>query len=229
MASLLTREPDPMRKIPPVTLLLGSLAIAVLAGPARADSTSTNCLVRQAANAAVQRQIALIDAAKVNPSAFFNGPNSCVAANFLQSINLSNLIPDLSGFLTSAAQGIINGVIDAAKRQVCQILDQQLYETIGSINQSMMGYQSSLPSSLYLQLNGSITPVVIPNINGIGTYAHVQPTGFGPAVNLTPNVTRPPTAPVVAPAAGTPPPATTVPPASRPGTGWGGAFGGMFQ
>ncbi|MFY9294908.1 MAG: hypothetical protein WAP03_30125, partial [Methylorubrum rhodinum] len=198
MASLLTREPDPMRKIPPVTLLLGSLAIAVLAGPARADSTSTNCLVQQAANAAVQRQIALIDAAKVNPSAFFNGPNSCVAANLLQSINLSNLIPDLSGFLTSAAQGIINGVIDAAKRQVCQILDQQLYETIGSINQSMMGYQSSLPSSLYLQLNGSITPVVIPNINGIGTYAHVQPTGFGPAVNLTPTVTRPPTAPAVA-------------------------------
>lgn len=229
MASLLNREPDPMRRIPPVTFLLGSLAVAVLAGPgpAHANPSSTNCIVQQAAAAAVQRQIALIDAAKVNPSAFFNGPSSCVAANLLQSINLSNLIPDLSGFLTSAAQGIINGVIDAAKRQVCQILDQQLYETIGSINQSMMGYQSSLPSSLYTQLNGSITPVVIPNINGIGTYNHVQPTGFGPAVNLTPTVTRPPTAPAVA----TPPAAaaTTVPPATRSGTGWGGAFGGMFQ
>lgn len=223
-----------MRKIPPVALLISGLALAALAGPVRAQTSTPsagNCIVQQAANAAVQRQIALIDAAKVNPSSFFNGANSCVAANLLQSINLSNLIPDLSGFLTSAAQGIINGVIDAAKRQVCQILDQQLYETIGSINSSMMSYQSGLPSSLYLQLNGSISPVVIPNINGIGTYNHVQPTGFGPAVNLTPTVTRPPTAPAVAvpPAAGTPPPATTVPPASRPGTGWGGAMGGMFQ
>ena len=223
MVSLLTRESDPMRKMPPVTLLVGSLAIAVLAGPARAQTS--NCLVQQAANAAVQRQIALIDAAKVNPSAYFNGPNSCIAGDLLRSFNLSNLIPDLSGFLTAGAQGLINGVIDAAKRQVCQILDQQLAETIQSINGNMTGFQGTLSGDLFRQLNGSITPVIIPNINGIGSYNHVQNTAFGPAFNLTPVPPRPATPIITSP----PPNPAPVPPTIRPGTGWGGAFGEMFQ
>ncbi len=114
----------------------GALRLAVLAGglalagaaPAQAQSTGNNCLVRQAADAAVQRQIALIDAAKVNPSAFFNGPNSCIAGDLLKRFDLSNLIPDLSGFLTGAATSLVQSVIDQAKRQVCQILARFIHQ-----------------------------------------------------------------------------------------------------
>ena len=63
-------------------VLAGGLALAG-AAPAAAQTSGNNCLVRQAADAAVQRQIALIDAAKVNPSSFFNGPNSCIAGDLL--------------------------------------------------------------------------------------------------------------------------------------------------
>ncbi len=152
--------------------------------PVRAQSTGNNCLVRQAADAAVQRQIALIDAAKVNPSSFFNGPNSCIAGDLLKRFDLSNLIPDLSGFLTSAATNLVQSVIDQAKRQVCQILDSQLRDTIGSINQQMNSFQSSITGDLFRQLNGSISPISLPNISNIGSYNHVQNSAFGSALNL---------------------------------------------
>lgn len=166
-----------------LALLAGWLALAG-AAPAQAQSTGNNCLVRQAADAAVQRQIALIDAAKVNPSSFFNGPNSCIAGDLLKRFDLSNLIPDLSGFLTGAATSLVQSVIDQAKRQVCQILDNQLRETIGSINQQMGGYQNSLSGDLFRQLNGSISPISLPSITGIGSYNHVQNSAFGSALNL---------------------------------------------
>ncbi len=150
-----------------------------------------NCLVRQAADAAVQRQIALIDAAKVNPSSFFNGPNSCIAGDLLKRFDLSNLIPDLSGFLTSrsAATNLVQSVIDQAKRQVCQILDDQLRDTIGSINRQMNSFQSSITGDLFRQLNGSITPISLPSITNIGSYNHVQNSAFGSALNLNPTQT----------------------------------------
>ena len=205
-----------------LAVLLGGLALAG-AAPAEAQSTGNNCLVRQAADAAVQRQIALIDAAKVNPSSFFNGPNSCIAGDLLRRFDLSNLIPDLSGFLTSGATSLISSVIDAAKRQVCQILDDQLRDTIRSINQQMGGYQNSLSGDLFRQLNGSISPIAIPNINGIGSYNHIQNSAFGSALNLSqptqsasPIVIQPEAAPVAAPPISAPAPS-------------GSNFGGMFQ
>ncbi|WP_244276251.1 hypothetical protein [Methylobacterium indicum] len=166
----------------------GGLALAVPA-PAHAQSTGNNCLVRQAADAAVQRQIALIDAAKVNPSSFFNGPNSCIAGDLLKRFDLSNLIPDLSGFLTSAATNLVQSVIDQAKRQVCQILDDQLRDTISSINRQMTSFQSSITGDLFKQLNGSITPITLPSITNIGSYSHVQNSAFGSALNLSPTQT----------------------------------------
>ncbi|MCF4130142.1 hypothetical protein [Methylobacterium sp. SyP6R] len=170
----------------------GGLALAGPA-PAQAQSIGNNCLVRQAADAAVQRQIALIDAAKVNPSSFFNGPNSCIAGDLLKRFDLSNLIPDLSGFLTSTATSLVQSVIDQAKRQVCQILDSQLQDTIRSINQQMGSFQSSVTGDLFRQLNGSISPITLPSITNLGTYSHVQNTAFGSALtNLTPTQTSPP-------------------------------------
>ncbi|KMO39381.1 hypothetical protein VP06_04455 [Methylobacterium aquaticum] len=184
MAGVLDRIPR-MRASLLLAAVAGGLALAVPA-PAHAQSTGNNCLVRQAADAAVQRQIALIDAAKVNPSSFFNGPNSCIAGDLLKRFDLSNLIPDLSGFLTSAATNLVQSVIDQAKRQVCQILDDQLRDTIGSINRQMNSFQSSINGDLFRQLNGSISPISLPTITNIGSYSHVQNSAFGSALNLNP-------------------------------------------
>ncbi|WP_246737104.1 MULTISPECIES: hypothetical protein [Methylobacterium] len=204
-------------------VLAGGLALAG-AAPAAAQTSGNNCLVRQAADAAVQRQIALIDAAKVNPSSFFNGPNSCIAGDLLKRFDLSNLIPDLSGFLTGAAQNLISSVIDAAKRQVCQILDDQLRDTIRSINQQMTSFQSSISGDLFRQLNGSISPITLPSITGLGSYNHVQNSAFGSALNLTqaPQTPAPVVVqPEVAPSASTPGLTKPVPSS--------GGFGEMFQ
>ena len=187
MAGVLARIPQ-VRSSILLAAVAGGLALAVPA-PAHAQSTGNNCLVRQAADAAVQRQIALIDAAKVNPSSFFNGPNSCIAGDLLKRFDLSNLIPDLSGFLTSAATNLVQSVIDQAKRQVCQILDDQLRDTISSINRQMNSFQSSITGDLFRQLNGSITPISLPSITNIGSYSHVQNSAFGSALNLSPTQT----------------------------------------
>lgn len=220
-------EPTPlqirMRASLRLAVLLGGLVLAG-ATPAAAQSTGNNCLVRQAADAAVQRQIALIDAAKVNPSSFFNGPNSCIAGDLLKRFDLSNLIPDLSGFLTSAATSLISSVIDAAKRQVCQVLDDQLRETIRSINQQMTSFQSSITGDLFRQLNGSISPITIPNISGIGSYNLIQNSAFGSALNLT--QTPQSASPVVVQQGASVPAAAPVISAPAPS---GGNFGGMFQ
>ena len=59
----------------------------------------------------------------------------------------------------AAATNLVQSVIDQAKRQVCQILDDQLRDTIGSINRQMNSFQSSINGDLFRQLNGSISPI----------------------------------------------------------------------
>ncbi|MGN8096815.1 hypothetical protein [Methylobacterium sp. 22177] len=163
-------------------ILLAGLA---LSGEARAQQPQSDCLIKQAADAAVQRQITLIDAAKVNPSEFFNGSDSCVAVNLLKRFDLSSLIPDLSGFLTSQAQNLIQQAIDAAKNQVCRILDKQFEKVIDSINQKMASFQSSITRDLFGALNGSVSPVMMPNIPDLGRYKFEPNNSTGSALDLT--------------------------------------------
>ncbi len=224
MAGVLARTPR-MRASLLLAAVAGGLALTVPA-PVRAQSTGNNCLVRQAADAAVQRQIALIDAAKVNPSSFFNGPNSCIAGDLLKRFDLSNLIPDLSGFLTSAATNLVQSVIDQAKRQVCQILDSQLRDTIGSINQQMNSFQSSITGDLFRQLNGSISPISLPNISNIGSYNHVQNSAFGSALNLPQTQTS---IPVVQPDTSQSSTSTTIVVPQSSGTTTGSGFEGIMR
>ncbi|MGN7126788.1 hypothetical protein [Methylorubrum thiocyanatum] len=216
MAGIL--NPQVPRRALLAAAMLASAAL-IGTGPAAAQQS---CIVRQAADAAVQRQIALIDAAKVNPSSFFNGPNSCVAGDLLKRFDLSNLIPDLSGFLTANATNLLNDVLNAAKRQVCQILDEQLRDTIRKINSNMLDFQGSVSGDLFRQLNGSITPVSLPGIDGLGKYEHVENKGSGSALALPPPSSSP--APMTLQSA-PPAPAPSVPATSPSGS----AFGGMFQ
>ncbi|CAX17128.1 protein of unknown function; putative exported protein (plasmid) [Methylorubrum extorquens DM4] len=225
MAGVLIPPPHRIRTVLSGAVLVAGLAVAgTLPAGAQTGSTGSNCLVRQAADAAVQRQIALIDAAKVNPSAFFNGPNSCIAGDLLKRFDLSNLIPDLSGFLTGGAQTLIGSVIDAAKRQVCQILDDQLRDTIRSINQQMGSFQNSVSGDLFRQLNGSISPISLPNISGLGSYNHVQNSAFGSA--LTTSQAPQSTSPVLVQQDSAQPSASTAISTPSPS---GSSYGGLYQ
>lgn len=155
--------------VPSPALARIAAVVAVLAAPLPASAAST-CSVKAAADAAVQRQITLIDAAKVNPSDFFDGANSCIATNLLQQFDLSNLIPDLSGFLTSAAQNLITQALNTAKQQVCSILNSQLQNVINQINSKLYAFRSTLSADLSKLLNGSTSTITLPNVTGIGTY-----------------------------------------------------------
>ena len=139
-------------------------------------TSAEDCAIKQAADLAVQKQITLIDAAKVNPSEFFNGANSCISTDILKSMDLSKLIPDLSGLLTSASQDLVNNLINKAKEKVCSKLNEQLNDVIGKINSKLGDFESKIDSKLAGLLNGSITTISTPNVSGIGQY---DLTGIG--------------------------------------------------
>jgi hypothetical protein len=151
--------------------------IASIAG--LSEAMAQDCLVKQAADAAVQRQIAMLDAAKVNPSEFFSGQNSCISPMLLQKIDLSKFIPSMQDFLSSGAQSMINNLIQQAQAQVCQILNQQLSNLIGRINSAGSSFQSQLGSQLAGLLGGqnAFSPVQLPGIGGIGQYNFVSQVG----------------------------------------------------
>ena len=156
------------------------LAIWMLITAAACSAASAqDCLVKQAADAAVQRQIAMLDAAKVNPSEFFSGANSCISPMLLQKIDLSKFIPSVQDFLSSGAQSMINNLIQQAQAQVCQILNQQLSNLVSRINSAGSSFQSQLGSQLAGLLGGqnAFNPIQLPGVGGIGQYNFVSQIG----------------------------------------------------
>ncbi|MCV9909566.1 hypothetical protein OIV19_18355 [Brucella sp. HL-2] len=156
-----------------------SLTVAFIAASALYASTNlsfsatsggASCGVEAAADAALQQQIALIDAAKVNVPDFFSGPNSCINTNLLQSFNLSNMIPDLAGFFQGNVQGITQNLLNQAKQQVCKLLDDQLQKTLGNMQQAVGKVNSSVGTDLASLLGGATSGLNMPKIDGIGKY-----------------------------------------------------------
>ncbi|NSX94410.1 hypothetical protein [Agrobacterium tumefaciens] len=153
-------------------LAVSAALIAASPSPALAQASS-GCGITQAADAAVQRQIALLDAAKVDSSKFFNGANSCLGANLLDSLDLSNLIPTSFDFLGGAADQLINGLMQKAQQQVCQVLNDQLQNVVGKINTNMFQFDSLMGGQMNDLLGGSgnsVTELKMPNIPGLGQY-----------------------------------------------------------
>jgi hypothetical protein len=150
------------------------VSAAVLdASPASAQAGGSGCGITEAADAAIQRQIALLDAAKVDSSEFFNGANSCLGSNLLDSLDLSNLIPTSFDFLGGAADQLINGLIQRAQQQVCQVLNDQLQKVVGNINNNMFQFESVMGGQMNELLGGSgnsVTELTLPNIPGLGQY-----------------------------------------------------------
>ncbi len=117
------------------TAALGLLIAAAAAGQALGQSSDPQCPVEAAADAALQRQISLLDAVKVDPAEFFNGARSCIDQSLLRNFDLSMAIPDPMGLLQSIAQSIGNNVLDAAKQKACDVLNEQLGDAVGQMRQ----------------------------------------------------------------------------------------------
>lgn len=125
---------------------------------------TVNCAVQQSANAALKRRLAIIDAAKVNPSDFFSGTNSCISNDLLKSFDMSNLIPDLAGFMQGGFQGAAQNVLNQAKQKACDTLNEQMDKVIGNINgTSKIGELQGL-------LGGSDFPISKPSYPNFGKY-----------------------------------------------------------
>lgn len=116
---------------------------AALAGPVAAQ-----CLVQDAAQAALERELALIEALAVDPADSFRGPDSCVNMDMLSSLDLSTLIPDLSGLLTSFSFDAINGLISDAQTQVCRQINDAISGSIDDATAAVTQFNSGLTSEL---------------------------------------------------------------------------------
>lgn len=141
-----------------------NLSNALASSDNGASGDNVNCAVQQSANAALKRRLAIIDAAKVNPSDFFSGNNSCISNDLLKSFDMSNLIPDLAGFMQSGFQNAAQNVLNQAKQKACETLNEQMDKVIGNINgASKIGELQGL-------LGGSDFPISKPNYPNFGKY-----------------------------------------------------------
>lgn len=119
-------------------------AVAILwAGQAQAQ-----CIVEEAAQAALDREIALIEALATDVDEIFNGPNGCIDASIFQEFDLSIAIPDLAGMLTSAATNLITDAINAAQTKVCQEINNAIDGTIGEAQTVVNNFSSGLSDEL---------------------------------------------------------------------------------
>ncbi|WP_234625015.1 hypothetical protein RMS29_027685 (plasmid) [Agrobacterium rosae] len=149
-------------------VLGGGLLFAAAFGGA-SESFAAACGVEQAAQAALQRRLAVIDAAKVNPSEFFTGANSCISPDLLKSFDLSAMIPDLAGFLSGGIQGIAQQAINQAKQKACDILNEQVNGVIGKINDTTSSFNSGLTGDL-AGILGSSFSISAPSGANYGSY-----------------------------------------------------------
>lgn len=162
-----------------IRFAVAALAMIVASESCVAQTTGADdCLVSQAADAAQQRQLAMLDAAKINPQDFFSGPQSCISSALLQNFDLSNFIPDLAGMLTGGIGNMISSVINQAQQQVCSILNSQIRDVVQQMNSVSGQFDSSLSGQLRGVL-GSGSSMRMPSYPGYGQYNFNQPPSYG--------------------------------------------------
>lgn len=143
---------------------------ALASAQAEAASSSAGCGIQQASELALQRRLAVIDAAKVNTPDFFSGANSCISPDLLRSFDLSSLIPDLAGFLSGGVQGLAQQALNAAKSQVCEVINGQINKVIGQINGATGQFQTSIGGNL-ASLFGNSGTMSAPSLPNFGNYS----------------------------------------------------------
>jgi hypothetical protein len=98
---------------------------------------ASECPVSQAADAALQREIQLLDGLKVDPADFFSGAKSCIDSSLLQTFDVSSIIPDPLGLVRALTDQLGQNVLNAAKQKVCDVLNDQLGSAVGNMRRVM--------------------------------------------------------------------------------------------
>lgn len=134
------------------TMAVALLASALCAGPILAQTApvrgGSNCMVEQAAQAALDREIKLIGSLATDVEKVFNGPEGCIDGSIFQEFDLSNLIPDLSGMLTSAATDMVTNAIASAKQKVCKNISAKITDAVGTAQGTVSQFSSGLTDDL---------------------------------------------------------------------------------
>lgn len=134
-----------------VTMLCAAVAVSASAGVAFAQTAPTgggNCMVEQAAQAALDREIKLIEALAVDVEGTFNGPQGCIDASIFQQFDLSKFIPNGTAFLSGAATELITTAIQSAKDKVCQKINDKITDAVGTAQGTISNFSSGLTDEL---------------------------------------------------------------------------------
>jgi phage-related minor tail protein len=126
-------------------LMIGVFVSLLAAGAAHAES---GCVIEQAAQAALDRQVKAIEAAQTDVGSFFSGSNSCINSNLLQMIDFSNVIPDLAGLVSSLGTEAINNMLNSAIAQACEVANEQIADVTGNLNSSLTSWNSNLSDEI---------------------------------------------------------------------------------
>lgn len=114
----------------------------------QSGSGSSECMVEEAAQAALDREIALIKDLAANVDDTFNGPEGCIDSSIFQEFDLSVAIPDLAGFITSASTDLITNAISAARDKACQAINDKIANTVGTAQGTISNFSSGLTGDM---------------------------------------------------------------------------------
>ena len=127
-------------------VLVGALSLGL--APGFAFAQAAGCLVEEAAQAALERELALIEELAADPEDSFSGPQSCINGDIFSSLDLSMLIPDLAGMLSSFSTDAITGIIQDAQAQACRAINDAMEDAIGGASDRMTSFSSGLSGEL---------------------------------------------------------------------------------
>ena len=144
------------------------------------------CDLPQAAEFAIQSNLRLINGASVNPGRYFTpgGSDSCISGIMLQSFDLSNLIPDIWGFVSNALENAIVAGVNSAVRGVCNSVNGAIQNTIGNINNAIGTINTGGSGSAYVLMGMTpIDPTFAATLNGNGSFG-IQGNGNNNAFGI---------------------------------------------
>lgn len=127
-----------------ITARIMAIPLLVLGTPVLAQ----DCLVEEAAQAALDRELELIRELAANPEDSFSGPDSCIAEDIFNSFDLSVAIPDLAGFIASLPSEAIAAAINGAKEKACQAIEDTVTANIGGAVDRLDIFDSTLSDEL---------------------------------------------------------------------------------
>lgn len=126
-----------------------AIAVAILAAVMGAPAMAQEgCLISEAADAALDRQISAIEATQTDVASFFTGPNSCINQDLLQMIDFSVDMPDPANLLRTLQTGMYDQLLSQAQQKFCDVMNEQIDGAVGNLDATMVNWESGLSDEI---------------------------------------------------------------------------------